>query len=1480
MPIVSLRAGFQSWQSKLHNYQVPLQLVLVAPFVLGSMTATGTIYYLSWSSGQQIDHFTALLLGLITLGGAIALSLVFACLVVKPIVQLSKVSKAIADGEVDQQIPTGFQIRELETMAQAFDQMAQRLQNSFEEVKAALQESEAKFTKIFQYSPDPMTITTLAEGRIVEANDSFLDFYGFSHEETIGRTTTELNFWQSSEERSLFKEQLERAGTVDNLEFSIRTASGETKTILLSAEVIELDGQACVLAIRRNISDRKLVERLLQERFTLQQQYLTELTEWRTRYEAAGQASGQILYEWDINAERITWGPNTREILGYTIAEMPQTLDGWMELLDPEHPEILRSEIENAIAQDDSYLAEYRIRRKDGTYIWIEDKSRFFTDSSGELVRVIGFIADVSDRKLAETKLRQSEAALLAAQRVVHVGSWEVDIENFSGSWSEELFRIFGLDPSQPRPSRAEMLQQFVHPDDLDRVQQADNRTLAEGAPYQIDHRIIRPDGSIRHVEARGEVTLDDRGNVVKLFGTVLDITDRKQTEAIIRENEIRFRAIFEQAAVGIGEISLAGKYLNANPRYCEILGYAKAELLERTFHDVTHPDDLDKTLEHFQRLMTGEVPAFSLEKRYVRKDKQFCWTNVSVSLVRDEAGIPLYAICVIEDITERKQLELALQASEAKLDGILNSAIASILSFRLFPDRTWQYDYFSAGCEAIFGYTPAELMADHTLWISRVPPEDQQAVILPAFDALFTKGIAHKEYRFQHKDGSLRWIRSTAMSRHEVDCWRVTAVDTDITERKQLEIALQASEANVNNILSCAIAAIMRFRIFADQTWECEYISPSCEAVYGYTQQEIIANPDLFYSEVVPEDWETVLEPLFEDIFAERPSQAEYRFRDKAGNLRWIAVSFSSQRDEAADCWIVTSIEIDITDRKQLELTLQATQAKLSDIVDSAIASISSFRVFPDKTWKYEYVSSGCEAVFGYSNQELITNPDLWTANVVLEDRENVLGLLFEEIMSEQVATAEYRFRHRDGNLRWIFVNLSSRRDETTNSWIVTTVATDITKRKQLDLALQESEKRFREITENIHDVFFVETADATQTLYTSSAYEEIYGGSRDRLYDQSQDWINSVHPDDRELVLTTLAEQQLGQRTSKEYRIVKPDGSVRWIFARTFPIFDQQGQLLRHVGISEDVTEQKAIEETLLKQQEMLRTIFDHVPAMLAFFSPDGQLIWVNQEWETVLGWSLEELRELDLMTELYPDPEYRHQVMGFIQLADRSWGDFKTRTRSGKVIDTTWANVRLSDGSNIGIGQDISDRKQIVLALEEANRELHHLANLDGLTQIANRRGFDEHLQREWNRLTREEASLSLLLCDIDYFKLYNDTYGHIAGDQCLRQIAQAIAETLKRPGDLVSRYGGEEFAVILPNTTAEGAVQVAEFIQFRIQQLQLEHRRSPVSPYLTVSIGIAVTIPVQQVLPDALVAIADGALYQAKAQGRDTYCLCAL
>lgn len=179
----------------------------------------------------------------------------------------------------------------------------------------------------------------------------------------------------------------------------------------------------------------------------------------------------------------------------------------------------------------------------------------------------------------------------------------------------------------------------------------------------------------------------------------------------------------------------------------------------------------------------------------------------------------------------------------------------------------------------------------------------------------------------------------------------------------------------------------------------------------------------------------------------------------------------------------------------------------------------------------------------------------------------------------------------------------------------------------------------------------------------------------------------------------------------------------------------------------------------------------------------------------------------------------------------------------------------------------------RKQAEDQLRELNLELKKLANLDGLTQVANRRRFDTYFLQEWRRSMREEQCLSLVLCDVDYFKLYNDHYGHLAGDDCLQRVAQTMNDQVQRPADLLARYGGEEFVVLLPNTPSGGAQQVALNLQSRIQSLRLPHAQSKVKPYVTMSLGVASVIPRANLSPEDLISAADQALYQAKHQGRD-------
>ncbi len=186
-------------------------------------------------------------------------------------------------------------------------------------------------------------------------------------------------------------------------------------------------------------------------------------------------------------------------------------------------------------------------------------------------------------------------------------------------------------------------------------------------------------------------------------------------------------------------------------------------------------------------------------------------------------------------------------------------------------------------------------------------------------------------------------------------------------------------------------------------------------------------------------------------------------------------------------------------------------------------------------------------------------------------------------------------------------------------------------------------------------------------------------------------------------------------------------------------------------------------------------------------------------------------------------------------------------------------------------------VKARVKTQLELKKHRDMLERLSSLDGLTGIPNRRRFNEYINQEWRNAMRESKSLSMVMIDIDYFKAYNDEYGHMVGDECLKQVAQALTSTLKRPRDFIARYGGEEFVVVLPNTDEEGAYLIAEKMRKKIEDIKITHGCSTISNIVTVSLGVAsVDFPLElkgDPKPDALINTADKALYMAKNEGRN-------
>ena len=309
----------------------------------------------------------------------------------------------------------------------------------------------------------------------------------------------------------------------------------------------------------------------------------------------------------------------------------------------------------------------------------------------------------------------------------------------------------------------------------------------------------------------------------------------------------------------------------------------------------------------------------------------------------------------------------------------------------------------------------------------------------------------------------------------------------------------------------------------------------------------------------------------------------------------------------------------------------------------------------------------------------------------------------------------------------------------------------------------------------------------------------------------------------------------------------------------------------------IVRDISDRKRAEVALKQSEARNRAILAAIPDLMFRVSSNGILLGYIRT-DALKDLVPKMINPVGRHLSDYLPPEFLQRELaalkealatGTLQMYEQeNWFDGQVQYEEVRVVPSGEDEV-------LFLIRDISDRKYVEQELRLANLRLEQLAQTDGLTQVANRRHFDERLQREWHRLLHEQKPISLLLFDVDYFKLYNDQYGHQAGDGCLIQIAQAAQQATLHPTDLVARYGGEEFAIVLPNTSTHGAVIVAQRLRQSIRAIAIPHQLSTISSFVTVSMGISSLVPSAQNSPRDWVIQADQALYAAKQQGRDRY-----
>ncbi|WP_052049659.1 diguanylate cyclase domain-containing protein [Leptolyngbya sp. KIOST-1] len=438
--------------------------------------------------------------------------------------------------------------------------------------------------------------------------------------------------------------------------------------------------------------------------------------------------------------------------------------------------------------------------------------------------------------------------------------------------------------------------------------------------------------------------------------------------------------------------------------------------------------------------------------------------------------------------------------------------------------------------------------------------------------------------------------------------------------------------------------------------------------------------------------------------------------------------------------------------------------------------------------------------------------------------------------------------------------------------------------KLQRTEAALRLQQQRIDSILNSLECVVWSVHPETLETIYVNATAKTIYGYDPEAFVADANLWFNCLHPEDEPLLRDDIEALMQDAKIDREYRIFRADGTERWVRGQARLVRNAEGKPLRIDGTTTDISDRKRAELALKDHQATQQVILDAIPDLMMRVNRDGYILNLISGGEITLYGPIA-ANERQSVYQDFPR-DLADQRMYYVRLALETGTpqryehalelNHKLHYEESRVMPLNADEVLV-------IVRDITDRKQAEATQAELNQklqlvnaELNRLATVDGLTEIANRRSFDQALDLEWQRARRQQRFLSLILCDIDYFKPYNDNYGHLAGDDCLRQVAQVLSSVAQRPGDLAARYGGEEFVLLLPDTTLAGAIEVVEKVQAAIAQCQMPHAYSQVSVFLTLSFGVVCHRPsIKEHSPRELIHQADLALYEAKAQGRNGY-----
>jgi PAS domain S-box-containing protein len=932
---------------------------------------------------------------------------------------------------------------------------------------------------------------------------------------------------------------------------------------------------------------------------------------------------------------------------------------------------------------------ENTVITNDGQERLIAWRNTILSDPAGTIIGTLSSGEDITERRQAERRIvavNERLNYLLSSSAVVIYASKTSG--NYGGTFiSDNVAEMTGYVPREFIDD-SDFWINHVHPEDKERIS-AELPRIFELGLYAYEYRFLHKKGTYIWVRDEMKLVRDERGGPLEIIGCWIDITERKRVEEELIESEEKHRELVENLHDVIFRVDAEGLILYVSPVVQKVFGYRPEEVVGRAFSDFVCADDLPQTSEAFYRGLSEDITSYDL--RLIDSGEAIHYVRASARSLHED-GKPTGYTGIITDITGQKLMEQSLRLTQFSVD----RATDAVMWVR--PDASYFY-VNDAACR-LLGYTREELLTMSVPDHNPTRPKESW----PAYwNELTQKKSLTFEAALRRKDGSMVPVEIAAnyleYGRNAYNC----AFIRDITERKRAELALRESEEKYRRIVDTANEGVWTM----DEQFVTTFVNPRTAEMLGYPLDELIGRGvDSFMFE---EDLADHAEKM-EDRRRGVSRRYERRFERKDGTTLWAIISATPLMDEDGRFRGSFAMLSDITEMKQTEERLrtaaQEWRTTFDSIRDMVFIQDADGRIVRTNRVFAETFGVGPEEAVGKNCYELIHGAE----------SPPPLCLLKKIVETGKPAEKEFFEPHLGIYIQFSVAPIMDEQGDLIGS---VHILRDTTERKKAEEAIRISEERLRGIAEIVPEAFFIYSLETNRYEYLSPAFEGLFGKSLAEHYQNPGLWYEAVHPDDRDLVSTDIF-NELDKGFNTDFRVVRPDGSIRWVFSHAFPVKNETGQIVRLFGANQDITERKQAEEALKESEGRYRSLVDNLPIGVYRNTPGGRgtFIFANNTLLKIFGIaSPEDLPTLS-PADLYQNPSERKV---FSDTLLKKGGVSGVQLRFRKVDGTPiWGSVTArvvydDDGNPAFFDctlEDITERKRAQEALSESEERYRAL------------------------------------------------------------------------------------------------------------------------------------------------------------------------